>query len=197
MAMNARRPMNAGERRRDYSLAIGLCALALLVPIFAGAALAAKNKTLAAVIVSDCAIVLALSIGLLNRRRVLRRFYIVPDAHKLVDVRDGSGELDRLAGISPTLLYPAPPVPELLDLFYNWLCSRKIIEPGVRLEAYSVTAAELERRLNVSAPPGFEGLLFPLEGRVPDDWRRFGLEGQVLNLRLLGDLIRKEDEEKP
>lgn len=197
MAMNARRPMNAEERRRDYALAIGLCALALLVPIFAGAALAAKNKTLAAVLVSDCAIVLALAIGLLNRRRVLRRFYIVPDAHKLVDVRDGSGELDRLAGISPTLLYPAPPVPELLDLFYNWLCSRKIIEPGVRVEAYSVTTAELEGRLNVSAPPGFEGLLFPLEGRVPDDWRRFGLEGQVLNLRLLGDLIRKEDEEKP
>ncbi len=65
------------------------------------------------------------------------------------------------------------------------------------MEAYSVTTAELEGRLKVSTPPGFEGLLFPLEGRVPDDWRRFGLEGQLLNLRLLGDLIRKEDEGKP
>ena len=150
MAMNARRPMNAGERRRDYALAIGLCALALLVPIFAGAALAAKNKTLAAVIVGDCAIVLALAIGLLNRRRVLRRFYIVPDAHKLVDVRDGSGELDRLAKISPTLLYPAPPVPELLDLFYNWLCSRKIIEPGGGLQRYGNRVRRAAERFNAS-----------------------------------------------
>ena len=195
MAMNAQRPMNAAEKRRDYALAISLCVLALLVPIFAGAALVAKNQTLAAVIVSDCAILLALAIGLANRFRVLRRFYAVPDAHKLVEVRDGSGELERLAGIAPTLLYPAPPVPELLDLFYNWLCNRKLVEPGERVEAYRVTADALEGKLNIQADPGFECLLFPLEGRVPDDWRRFGLEGQLLNLRLLGDLIRKEDEE--
>ena len=197
MAMNAVRPMNAAEKRRDYALAIGLCTLALLVPIFAGAALVAKNKTLAAVIVSDCAIVLALAIGLANRRRVLRRFYTVPDAHKLVDVRDGAGELERLAGVEPTLLYPAPPLPELLDLFYNWLCNRKIVEPGERVDAYRVTATELEGRLNVSAPPGFEGLLFPLEGRVPDDWRRVGIEGNNLKLRLLGDMMKKENGGEP
>ena len=196
MAMNAQRPMDAAERRRDLAFAITLCVLALLVPIFAGAALVAKNKTLAAVIVSDCAIVLALAIGLVNRRRVLRRFYSVPDAHDLVDVRDGAGELDRLAEISPTLLYPAPPLPELLDLFYNWLCNRAIITPGERIEAYRVTAEELEGRLNAPVDPGFEGLLFPLVGHAPDDWRRFGLEGQILNLRLLGDLIKKEDEDK-
>ena len=83
--MNAWRPMDAEEKRRDLALAIALCTLALLVPIFAGAALVAKNKILAAVIVSDCAIVLALIIGLANRCRVLRRFYVVPDAHLLVD----------------------------------------------------------------------------------------------------------------
>ena len=197
MAMNARRPMDAAERRRDLAFAIMLCVLALLVPIFAGAALVAKNKTLAAVIVSDCAIVLALAIGLINRRRVLRRFYSVPDAHKLVDVKEAGGELDRLAQIAPTLLYPAPPLPELLDLFYNWLCNRRIVEPGERLEAYRVTGAELEGRPGIQADPSFECLLFPLEGRMPDDWRRFGLEGQLLNLRLLGDLIKKKDEDKP
>lgn len=195
--MNAWRPMDAAEKRRDYAFAIMLCTLALLVPIFAGAALVAKNKILAAVIVSDCAIVLALIIGLANRRRVLRRFYVVPDAHLLVDVKEAGDELDRLAQISPTLLYPVPPVPELLDLFYNWLCNRRIIEPGERLEACRVTAAELEGRLNAPVAPGFEGLLFPLEGRVPDDWQRFGLEGKILQLRLLGDLIKKEDEDKP
>ena len=194
--MNAWRPMDAAEKRRDYAFAIMLCTLALLVPIFAGAALVAKNKILAAVIVSDCAIVLALIIGLANRRRVLRRFYVVPDAHLLVDVKEADGELDRLAQISPTLLYPAPPVPELLDLFYNWLCNRRIIEPGERLEACRVTAADLEGRLNAPVAPGFEGLLFPLEGRVPDDWQRVGLEGRILNLRLLGDLIKKEDEDE-
>ena len=194
--MNAWRPMDAAEKRRDLALAIALCTLALLVPIFAGAALVAKNRILAAVIVSDCAIVLALIIGLANRRRVLRRFYVVPDAHLLVDVKEAGGELDRLAQISPTLLYPVPPVPELLDLFYNWLCNRRIIEPGERLEACRVTAADLEGKLNDSVDPGFEGLLFPLEGRVPDDWQRVGLEGRILNLRLLGDLIKKEDEEK-
>ena len=194
--MNAWRPMDAAEKRRDYAFAIMLCTLALLVPIFAGAALVAKNKILAAVIVSDCAIVLALIIGLANRRRVLRRFYVVPDAHLLVDVKEAGGELDRLAQISPTLLYPVPPVPELLDLFYNWLCNRRIIEPGERLEACRVTAAELEGWLNDPVAPGFEGLLFPLEGRVPDDWQRVGLEGRILNLRLLGDLIKKEDEDE-
>ena len=57
--------------------------------------------------------------------------------------------------------------------------------------------AELEGRPGIQADPSFECLLFPLEGRMPDDWRRFGLEGQLLNLRLLGDLIKKKDEDKP
>ena len=197
MAMNAERPMDAAEKRRDYAFAIMLCVLALLVPLAAGAVLAALGKMRAAVIVSVYSVALALTIGLANRLRVLRRFYIMPDAHTFVDVRDGSGELDRLAKISPTLLFPAPPLPELLDLFYNWLCNRKIIEPGERVEAWRVTAAELNGLLNVSVDPGFEGLLFPLEGRVPDDWRRVGIEGKILHLRLLGDLMKKEDGGEP
>ena len=194
--MNAWRPMDAAQKRRDYAFAIGLCTLALLVPIFAGAVFAGMGKTRTAVLISLCSFALALSVGLANRFRVLRRFYVVPDAHLLVDVKEAGGELDRLAQITPTLLFPAPPLPELLDLFYNWLCNRKIIEPGERVEACRVTAADLEGKLNDSVNPGFEGLLFPLEGRVPDDWQRVGLEGRILNLRLLGDLIKKEDEDK-
>lgn len=187
----------SGEKGRgEYADALLTVSPSVVLPLVACAVFAALGKPPAALAAGLSALILLPLTLILRRRGRLRRFYSVPEAHTLVDLKEGGAELDRLCAISPTLLFPARPEPEVLDLFYNWLCRRALVAPGERVEAFHVTGVELEGRLDAQLTPGFECLLFPLEGREPDDRLKYAAEARVLRLSLLEDVLKKDEAAK-
>ena len=191
MQLNSIRRMTEQERKRDLLFGLVVSALLVLVPILAVPFLFGFGHTRAGVIVLVVSVGLGLGIGLFRRRRVLRSFYQVPDAHSLVEVRDGSGVIGQLCTVVPTLVFGSVPAPEMLDLFYNWLCRRGMLRAGERLTAWRVTGAQLAPYLMIPADPNADVLLFPLEGRMPDDVDQFTREAVVLKLHILSEIARK------
>ena len=191
MQLNSIRRMTDQERKRDTLFGILISVLVVLIPILAVPFLFGFGHTRAGVIVLVVSVGLGLGIGLFRRRRVLRNYYLVPDAHALVDVWDGSNEIGRLCAVVPTLVFGSVPAPEMLDLFYNWLCRRGMLRPGERLTALRVTGAQLAPWIMIPADPNADILLFPLEGRVPDDVDQFIREAVILKLHILSEIARR------
>ena len=191
MQLNSIRRMTKQEQKRDLLFGLAIGVLLVLVPILAVPILFALGHTCAGVIVLVASVGLGLGIGLARRRRTLRSFYQVPDAHSLVEVRDGAQEIGRLCTVVPTLIFGSEPAPEMLDLFYNWLCRRGMLRAGERLTAWQVTGAQLAPYVTIPANPNAEVLLFPLEGRMPDDLNQFTREAVVLKLHILSEIARK------
>lgn len=191
MQLNSIRRMTDSERKRDLLFGLLLGILLVLVPILAVPLLLGFHHTAAGLIVLAVSVGLGLGIGLFRRRRTLRSFYQVPDAHSLVEVRDGSGVIRQLCTVVPTLVFGSAPAPEMLDLFYNWLCRRGMLRPGERLTAWRVTGAQLAPWIIIPADPNADVLLFPLEGRMPDDVNQFTREAVVLKLHIMSEIARK------
>lgn len=191
MQLNSIRRMTKQEQKRDLLFGLLIGVLLVLVPILAVPILLAFHHTVAGVIVLLVSVGLGLGIGLARRGRALRSFYQVPGAHSLVEVRDGAQEIGRLCTVAPTLVFGSVPAPEMLDLFYNWLCRRGMIRAGERLTAWQVTGAQLAPYVTIPADPNAEVLLFPLEGRMPDDLNQFTREAVVLKLHILSEIARR------
>ena len=193
MQMNAIRQMTDRDRKRDLLFGFLFSFLVILVPMLVVPILYGFRHTRAAVIVLVVSVGLGLGLGLGRRRRILRGFYQVSDAHRLTEVRDGSNEIGRLCTVVPTLVFGSEPAPQMLDLFYNWLCRRRLIQPGESLTVWQVTGAQLAPYVMIPTDPSADLLLVPLEGRMPDDLNQFTREAGVLKLHILSEIAKKPE----
>ena len=183
--LNSIRRLTDQERKRDTLFGFVVAGLVILIPMIGVPILAALHHPLAAVILFVCSAGSGLAIGLVRRRRFLRNYYQVKDAHTLVEVLNWTDELERLSTVKPALLFNAPPEPQLLDLFYNWLYRRKLIEVGERLKVWQVTGEQLTAYTGDQAFSGSKLLLVPVGERVPNDPELFKREAVILKVLVL------------
>ena len=145
MSLNATRSMDRRERRQDIAFAVFFCAMALVVPMVLCPVLDAFVGLPVALAVLALCWALAFGMGLWNRWRVLRGFYLVHDvaAHtQLVRVERPPlpAPLDDFV-----LALPARS-PEILSFEYNWLLRCGAVHKETPLTVYLVRAAALSSR---------------------------------------------------
>ena len=192
MAINSVRPLNVKEKRLDYLYAIFLVVLGIFVPLFSIPWLMTIGKPLIALIVNVFSIGLAAIVGLSRRRKILKSFYQVKDSHNFVTIENGNDRLEDLLGINEVLLCVLPQKDCYIDILYNWLCRRGLIDPGKTETWYRIDTELLEPYLNEESDLSGQKsvLLMTFENRLPDDVARFYAEEGILGVRLLNN-IRK------
>ncbi len=189
MKMNAERPMTDRERKFDLIYGIVLAILLVGVPLVTLPWLLTVNRPWTALIVNVISIGLFLIIGISRRRLILRKFHMVENADSYVEVREDP-DMAAMKKIIPVLVFPIPNDPVYLDLLYNWLCWRQLIQPREKLTVWHIMGAQLAPYLKVKADADIDVMLVPLEGRMPDDWRRLKMEMSIMGMQQLYDIAK-------
>lgn len=194
MAINSAGPLSESERRRDYAYGIFLVVLMIFVPLFSIPWLMAAGKPALALVVNTVSIGTALLVGIGNRRKIIRSFYLIRDAHRLVSIENGNDQLEDFLKTDEVLLSTIPQREPYINVLYNWLCRRKLIAPGERVIWYTVCTDRLKPYLNEESDlPGQEKmLLMAFKGRLPDDVYRFHVEAKYLGVYLKNSVMTGE-----
>lgn len=187
MAINSVRPMTRKDQRFDYAYAIFLTVLGIFVPMFCIPWLMTINKPLTALIVSAISIGIAATIGLSIRGKILKSFYIINDAHNYVTIKDGNEKLEDFFKIDEVLLSTIPQNDCYMDVLYNWLCWRKLVNPNEEVTWYRVDCKILEPYLNEDSDLSDQDsvLFMTFKKRLPNDATRFFVEAAILGVCLL------------
>ena len=190
MAINSVRPLSAKERRRDYAYGIFLMVLMIFVPLLSIPWLMAVKKPVLALLVNTVSIGTALFIGLGNRRRIIRSFYLTRDAHRFVSIENGNETLEDFLKTDEVLISTIPQRDPYIDVLYNWLCRRNLIDPNEQVHWYAIDSDKLMPFLNEESDLSMQEkvLLMTFKGRLPDDIRRFYAEAKYLGVYLLNNI---------
>ncbi len=190
MAINSVRPLSAREKRCDYAFAIFFVSLMILVPLISIPWLMTVGKPILALLINTVSIGTALFVGIGNRQRILRSFYLTQDAHRLVTIESGDEQLEDFLKTDEVLISTLPQKDLYIDVLYNWLCRRNLIRVKEEVTWYAIDAGKLQPYLNQESDlSGQEKiLLMVMKGRLPDDPDRFYAEAKYLGVYLLNNI---------
>ena len=195
MAINSVRPLSGREKKRDLALAVFLVVLLIFVPLVSIPWLMALKKPVAALLINTVSIGTALFVGIGNRRRIIRSFYLARDAHRFVSVENGNDRVEDFLKTDEVLVSAIPQKDPYIDVLYNWLCRRNLIALNEPVTWYSVDAGRLQPFLNGETDLSAQEkvLLMVFKGRLPDDAGRFYAEAKYLGVYLLNDIKARPD----
>lgn len=190
MAINSVRPLSAREKRCDYAFAIFFVSLMILVPLISIPWLMAVGKPILALFINIISVGTALLVGISNRRRILRSFYLTPDAHRFVSIENGNEQLEDFLKTDEVLISTIPQKDPYIDVLYNWLCRRDLLRVKEQVTWYAIDTGRLQPYLNQESDLSGQGkiLLMVMKGRLPDDPDRFYIEAKYLGVYLLNNI---------
>ena len=190
MAINSARPLSASEKKRDYAYGIFLIVLMIFVPLFSIPWLMAVKKPVLALLVNIVSIGTALFVGLGNRRRIIRSFYLTHDAQRFISIENGDDRLEDCLKTDEVLVSTIPQKEQYIDVLYNWLCWRKLIDPNEQVLWYAIDSDMLKPFLNEESDLSAQEkvLVMTFKGRLPDDIHRFYAEAEYLGVYLMNNI---------
>ena len=198
MAMNATRPMNGEERKRDVMYGMVLTFLFMLIPLVSLVFLCSVNQPLWGFLAAAVSAGIGLAIGLHRRAQIIKDFYRYENGSELTEIRDAKPVLPEIMNSRLCLISLLPQNDEMINLLYNWLCARNLLDGGEKLSVYTVRGSDLQEYVSVSLPQK-PLLLIPLGDREPDSVQRLYTEMGILRTDFLPKILKKEEnkEEKP
>lgn len=201
MAMNAVRPMNEEERRRDIMYGMVLTFLFMVIPMLLLIFLSYMNLPLWGIFGAAVSAGIGLAIGLNRRKQIIRNFYRYENGRELTDIMPASPHLSEIMASPLCMVSILPQNDETICLFYNWLCARNMIDGGERLTVYTAEPDDLKEYVSANLPQT-SLLMIPLEEREPDSLKQLYTEMTILRTVFLQSILKKEEdrtdeEEKP
>ena len=173
MGINSVRPMGEKEKKFDYAYGIVLVSLWILVPLVSLPWLLTIGKPVTAFVITAVSYALSLVIGLSRRRSILRSFYQVENGHTYMSFADAGYDTEQLCRSEGMMVCVMPERDCYMDILYNWLCWRRIIEPKEKLQCFRCTIEEMRPFLKEDCELSGPAVLVKTDGRMPDDIMRF------------------------
>jgi len=192
MDINAWRPMDAAARKRDYLYAAVLLSFFIAIPLVVLPVTAAFEKTAAGVIVSLLSWAVGLAVGLSKRRKIIKRFYAVPDAAERTRFIEGEDfDVFLQEHGTSTIAFILEANDLSAGFIYNWLQRHGAIKDG-RLDIHCFSADDLARHFPIvfQHPDDTSILCVPFDELVmdADTGARLGHESGSVGARLLAEL---------
>lgn len=192
MDMNAVRPMDEEELRKDRCYAMVLVTFFVIIPLLAGIPYAITGSLLVGAIPTLVSMGIGLAIGLGTRRRILDDFLRVDDAtafFEISDLTDRSSLEDLCAQRAIVFAYDSDAVS--LAFPYNWLVARQALREGEVVQAYRLRGATLVEMYESDVVPNKDFLVIPYDTlRVSaNNELRFATELHMVGGAWLGSLV--------
>lgn len=162
MNMNAFRPMDEEERRRDWRYALVIVTFLVIIPMLAFIPYMVTGSLLVGLSIVVASMGVALAIGMHTRHRIFSDFFCVDDARPYVELHELSDRtlFERLCD-ERALAFRCSFEVESLTLIYDWLVAREALDKGEKIQAYRLDRQDFMRVLGGSVEPSFGLLVIP------------------------------------
>lgn len=192
MDMNAVRPMDEGELRKDRRYAMVLVTFFVIIPLLAGIPYAITGSLLVGAIPTIVSMGIGLAIGLGTRRRILDDFLRVDDATAFFEISDLTDRtlLEDLCA-KRAIAFACDSDAASLAFPYNWLVARQALREGEVVQAYRLRGATLVEMYESDVVPNKDFLVIPYNTlRVSTkNELRFATELHMVGGTWLGSLV--------
>lgn len=199
MDMNAVRPMDEEEARKDKRYALLLVTFFVVIPLLAGIPFAITGSLLAGAVPTLVSMGIGLFIGLNTRKRILNDFLRVDDAVAYFEIGDLTDRLllERLC-VKRAIAFACDFDTTSLAFIYNWLVARQVLREQEVVQAYRLRGTALKEMYDGDAVPNRDFLVIPYSAwQMPSqqEWR-FASELPLVGGVWLGSLVESQKKMK-